>query len=198
MKLKKQRWLIITAFIFSWLFFEGPQIFQFPYGIQEARAHLSAKVGTFTANSGTGDQSVTGVGFQPKALLFWITDRTGAGSGAYARFGRGWTDGTNQGAAATAWDDSSGVSNSRDRVVTTKCITLIDHGGNLLAEAGIVSLNADGFTINWSTAGGSRLVTYLALGGDALTNAKAGGFIYPGDGNPYSETGVGIQPDAVL
>ncbi|MFQ6069308.1 MAG: hypothetical protein ACE5LC_02155 [Candidatus Aminicenantales bacterium] len=155
------------------------------------------KFGTFTANSGTGSQSVTGLGFQPKAVLFWITDLTSAGSGSYARFGRGWTDGTNQGAVATAWDDSSGVSNSRDRIVNTKCITLIDHSGAILAEAGIVSFDSDGFTINWSTAGGSRLVTYLALGGDALTNVKVGGFIYPTT-TSYSETGLGFQPEVVL
>ena len=72
-----------------------------------AAGGLSSKVGTFAANSGTGNQSVTGVGFMPKAVLFWITDQTSTGSSSNGRFGRGWTDGTNQGAAATGWDDGS-------------------------------------------------------------------------------------------
>jgi hypothetical protein len=169
---------------------------------------LLTKVDTFAANSGTGNQSVNDVGFQPKAVLFWITDRTSAGSSAYARFGRGWAaydgSGYTQGAAATAWDDEpaggAGTNSSRARVVDTACITLINQGGTTLAEANIVSFDsADGgkFTINWTTAGGSRLVTYLALGGGALTNVKAGGFNYPATVG-HSETSVGFQPDAVL
>ncbi|MFX1555401.1 MAG: hypothetical protein ACFFBV_15865, partial [Promethearchaeota archaeon] len=158
---------------------------------------LLTKVDTFAANSGTGNQSVSDVGFQPKAVFFWITDRTSAGSSGYARFGRGWTDGTNMGAVATAWDDSSGSSTTLVRVVDTKCITLINQSGTLLAEASIVSLDSNGFTINWSTAGGSRLVTYLALGGNGLTNVKVGSFSYPQQDN-YSVTDVGFQPDTVL
>ena len=46
---------------------------------------LSAKTGNFTAIAGTGDQSVTGVGFNPKAVLFMLSDRTSAGSGSPAR-----------------------------------------------------------------------------------------------------------------
>jgi hypothetical protein len=163
---------------------------------------LLTKVETVAANAGTGNQTINTVGFQPKAVLFWITDQTSAGSSAYARFGRGWAayDGSiyTQGAAATAWNDSAGSSSTRTRVVDTKCITLIDQSGTLLAEASIVSLDANGFTINWSTAGGSRLVTYLALGGSALTNVKAGSFSYSADWTNHAETGVGFQPNAVL
>ncbi|UCF60250.1 MAG: DUF2341 domain-containing protein, partial [Anaerolineaceae bacterium] len=163
---------------------------------------LDTKVGTFTALAGTGNQPVTGVGFEPKAVLFWITDRTSEGSGSYARFGRGWTDGSNEAAVATAWDDEpAGGSNSnesRDRIVNSASITLVDHNGNLLAEASTSSLDADGFTLNWTTSGGSRLVTYLALGGDALTNVKVGSFVWPFGSLNYSETGVGFQPDALM
>ncbi|HEY47536.1 MAG TPA: DUF2341 domain-containing protein, partial [Anaerolineae bacterium] len=163
---------------------------------------LNSKVGTFTALAGTGSQSVSGVGFEPKAVLFWITDRTSEGSGAYARFGRGWTDGSNQAAIATAWDDEpaggSDSNESRDRIVTSASITLVDHNGNLLAEASTSSFDADGFTLNWTTSGGSRLVTYLALGGDTLTNVKVGGFVWPFSSMNYSETGIGFQPDAVM
>lgn len=157
---------------------------------------LSAKVGTFTALSGIGNQRITGVGFQPKAVLFWITDRTSTGNSPDVRFGRGWTDGTNEFAEAVARQD--GTNNSRDRVVNDKVITLIDAGGSVLAEASIVSLDSDGFTINWTTAGAFRKVTYLALGGPSLTNVKAGGFLCPWTGESYSETGVGFEPDAVI
>ena len=167
----------------------------------DAWSGLSTKVETFTAIAGTGSQTISTTGFQPKAVLFWITDRTTVGNGAPARFGRGWTDGTNQGAAATAWEDlpAPSANNSRTRVVDTRCIFLLDENDTILAEASIVSLNLDGFTINWNTntAGGSRLVTYLALGGTDLTNVHAGSFNYPLTA-PHSETAPGFQPDMIL
>lgn len=167
------------------------------FRVQKAYAGgLHTKVGTFTAKSGTGEQSITGVGFQPKAVLFWITDRTSEGNSPNVRFGRGWTDGTNEFAEAVARQD--GTDNSQDRVVNDKVITLINAGGSVLAEASMVSLDTDGFTLNWTTAGGSRKVTYLALGGPSLTNVKAGGFLWPWNGGSYSETGVDFEPDAVI
>ena len=137
-----------------------------------AGTELLAKVETFTANAGTGNQIISTTGFLPKAVLFWITDQTASGSSANSRFGRGWTDGTNQAAAATAWPD--GTDNTWGSMVNDKSILLINGSGTILADASIVSLNVDGFTINWSTAGGSRLVTYLALGGPGLTDVKSG------------------------
>ena len=133
---------------------------------QDAWAQFSSKVETFTAIAGTGSQQITTTGFQPKAVLFWITDRTSVGNGTFARFGRGWTDGTLMGAAATAWDDgsASGSNNSRTRLVNTACITLINETGTVLAEATIASFNTDGFTINWGMAGGSRLVIWRWVG----------------------------------
>ena len=165
---------------------------------------LFAKIGTFTANSGTGSQAVSGVGFQPEAVLFWITNRTATGSGAPARFGRGWTDGTNQSAMAVALSDNLSVDYQISGIARSdSCIVLIDDNGDsatILARATITSLNSDGFTINWAVAGGSRIVAYLALGGPGLTNVNVGNVqraMADGSGN-FSITGVGFQPDVVL
>jgi len=129
-------------------------------------------------------------------VLFWITDRTSAGNSPDARFGRGWTDGTNQAAAATAWDDGTDV--GAGVLVTNRTITLINDAGTVLADASIVSLNSDGFTINWNTAGGSRLVTYLALGGSDLTNVHVGNKVLLGTNATESVSGLGFQPDGIL
>lgn len=159
-------------------------------------AGLQTQVETFAALSGTGNQTISTTGFQPKAVLFWITDRTSTGSGADAFYGRGWTDGTNQAAAATAWQDGS--DNTWGSMVTDRAIRLIDETGSVLADAGIVSLNSDGFTINWTTAGGSRLVTYLALGGAALTNVEVGSMAIDGSNTTESVSGMGFQPEGIL
>jgi hypothetical protein len=41
----------------------------------------SYKVGTFTRDTDTGSQVVTGVGFRPKALILWSNNRTVTGLG---------------------------------------------------------------------------------------------------------------------
>lgn len=156
-----------------------------------------SKAGTFTANSGTGEQVVTGVGFTPKIVMLWMTNRTGVGGGADAYQARGWSDGSNEGSAASAWKDGANPSVTQARVVETKVISLVDTDGTILAEADLTSLNPDGFTINWTTAGGSRLIGYLALGGTSITDVKVGGLIY-NQSDDIAVTGVGFQPDVVM
>ena len=176
-----------------------PQGSQWDIGADEqitAGTELLAKVETFTAIAGTGNQIISTTGFQPKAVLFWITDLTSVGNVANSRFGRGWTDGTNQGAAATAWADGSNT--TWGSMLTDSTILLIDEAGASLAKASIVSLNADGFTINWTIGGGSRLVTYLALGGPGLTDVEVGSKTLDALNATEPVTGLGFQPDGVL
>jgi hypothetical protein len=42
---------------------------------------LSAYVGNLSCPASTGNSSTTGVGFQPKIVLFWSNGLTAAGSG---------------------------------------------------------------------------------------------------------------------
>ncbi len=201
MKIRNRKKLFISIFIFSWFLSGWPQIYIFPPNIQKAQAAVSKfDMNTFIA--GSGIQQVNGVGFQPTAVMFWITELTAQGTSSHSRVGQGWAayDGSSygEGAVATAFQD--GGTDRRDRVVDTACITLIDHNENIRCEASIDSFHSDGFTIDWgSTNGGGRRVIYLALGGDALTNAKAGGFIYGSGwiGDTKTIT-VGFQPDVVF
>ena len=157
---------------------------------------LSTAVGIFTANSGTGTQAVTGVGFQPAAVLFWWSSHTSVGTTVNGRFGQGFTDGTNDGAACTAWEDSaSTTSNTRERITNAACITLVDETGTLLMEAAISSLDSDGFTLNWTTAGGSRKIAYLALGG---VSAYVGSQALTLSSGSQAVTGVGFALDALM
>jgi hypothetical protein len=200
-KLRGRKKLFISVLIFLWFLSGWPQFFIIPPKIQEAQAAYSKfDLNTFIAGSGT--QQVNGVGFQPTAVMFWITELTAQGTSSHSRVGQGWAayDGSSygEGAVATAFED--GGTDRRDRVVDTACITLIDHNENIRCEASIDSFHSDGFTIDWgSTDGGGRRVIYIALGGDALTNAKAGGFLYGSGwiGDTKTIT-VGFQPDVVF
>jgi len=133
---------------------------------------LKSKTGTFVARSGTGNQSINGLTFQPQVLMLWMVDQTSTGYSVDGYFSKGWTDGVNQAAAATAWKSVEPA--TRNKLITTACISLIDNVGSLIAEASIVSFNSDGFTINWTTSGNGRMVGYLVLGGTSITDIKIG------------------------
>lgn len=118
-------------------------------------ANLGFKVGNFTRDTSTasGTQAVTGVGFQPRAVIF-LANQSGT-----KEMSVGVDDGTTKGcvyqqttagnfgvnANAIVADESSGVNNY---------------------IGSISSLDSDGFTISWTKTGsptGTLSVYYLAL-----------------------------------
>src|SRR3990172_4848530 len=122
---------------------------------------LSALAGNFVANTGTGNQAITGVGFQPKALIFGFVAKTadgvGTGDGKYAVAGMAVS--STQRAAVCFADDAA-------RHTNVKCLVMVNGASTLLAEADLVTMDSDGFTINWSTApSGAWIIPYVAFGG---------------------------------
>ncbi|MEM9459598.1 MAG: hypothetical protein AAGF11_35805 [Myxococcota bacterium] len=124
---------------------------------------LRAYFGTFAASASEGIESVTGVGFEPRAVLLWVTEHQAGGWIQGARFGRGWSDGEHQGAVATAWGDGSNATQSLWS--QEHCVVLVDEQGAVLAAAAVASFDPDGFSLQWSTPGAGRRVAFLALGG---------------------------------
>ena len=128
------------------------------------------KAGTFSSPTSTGSQATTGVGFQPAALLTLGNGETAAGVNTTkfkAGFGAG-TSSTNR--VAVAGFTESG---NADGVVSGSQIVrhLSDATPTTLVAADLTSLDADGFTLNWSTVDASaRMHGYLAFG-----NAVGGG-----------------------
>jgi hypothetical protein len=162
---------------------------------------LLAKVGSFAANTSTGDQAVTGVGFTPKAIIFFGSAVTATGFSAGAQAFFGFTAGASESFCGTlASDDNANPSNSAKRAAA-KCIAMLTSGAtnSADAEADLKTFDADGFTITWTDApAAAYLVNYLALGGDTLTNAKAGEYAAPAGTGDASVTGVGFQPDCLI
>lgn len=120
-----------------------------------------------TCRSGTGTQPVTGLGFRPSLVLFTY----GVSSGVNVSSGRGaatsatsrWAQ-SESGANAATMTSTMLISRIQD---TTKCISLLAAGGvtTLLAAADLVSMDADGFTLNWTTASTTVTFSYVAFGG---------------------------------
>lgn len=165
---------------------------------------LSSKVGSITQPTSTGNQSITGLGFQPKTIIFfWGGEETADGSAANSRLGFGFAVSSTQ--RGFVWiGDQNGVAttNSSHNFNTTKCILFATENGTTpttKADADFVSMDADGFTINWTTADATqRIVNYIALGGASLTNAFAGSFQQNNTTTNQSVTGVGFQPDTMI
>jgi len=127
----------------------------------------SWKVGTYSTPTSTGAQATTGVGFTPGFVLMGNTDIDTINSIK--------TDATAGFVGVSAWDDTNQYSNSiasEDAVTTSNTQSLSDnqalnlttHDGTAENVATLTSLDADGWTLNFTTADASaRLNWYLAL-----------------------------------
>lgn len=161
---------------------------------------VSVKKGTFSAATSTGNQAVTGVGFQGKAVLLFGVQATATGFQA----GGGWFFGAATG-TANRWakagfsaNAAAGGDSWREND-TAACIhTITDATGAADGVADFVSFDSDGFTINWSNAPASAwIVHYLVIGGSDVS-AKALTFDQPAAVGAQALTGAGFKPKALL
>lgn len=161
---------------------------------------LSAFSGSFDLNTTTGNQSVTGVGFQPKAILFFVNSLNASGSAAGMTGGVGFAV-SSSARFSTATELTNGVSPASPNIRqdNTKCFIVTNNAGAAIIEVDFVSHNADGFTVNVATTdGAARKVLYLAIGGADLSNVALKEFTSKTSTGTQAITGVGFQPDSIL
>lgn len=162
---------------------------------------LSTKVGSFAANTSTGNQSVTGVGFLPKVIIFMVTNLTASGSlnDINRSFGFAISSSSRVAIGVVADDAHAPHTAHGRRQDNTKCITLIDPALTVIFAADLVSMDADGFTINITTTDASaRIISYIALGGADLTNVAIKEWTTKTSTGAQAITGVGFQPDSII
>lgn len=161
---------------------------------------LSVFAGTFNKIAGTGAQAVTGVGFTPKILLLWTSYKSTAStfSDDYS-FAWGMTTGASESySCSIASDGSVGVSN-RSKRAAAKALTVVQWGETLLAECGLTSFDADGFTLDWTTnGGGTQIIHFLALGGTDITGQKVFTWNSKASIGNHPVTGAGFSPTALI
>jgi len=135
-------------------------------------ADFKVKQGTFIKAITTGTQTVSGVGFQPKAVIFWWTRQTSYGELAAIRIGYGTA--TYYGGAyqnlgvAFASDDAGGTSDAGRRISETYSIIILNDGAPLLgSQASVTEFNSDGFVLNWPTSEASADIIHFIAWAEA-------------------------------
>lgn len=158
-----------------------------------------AKAGTFNVQTSTGVQSITGIGFLPKAYLL-ATNKSNTTLGTDSSASARWTMG--MASANDQWSIDTSASNGVPHSVvggaeTTHCLLRASSSSAYSIQAAHSSLDADGFSINVNPAAAAQVICgYVALGGNI--RVKAGTWQQPTATGPQSVTGVGFQPDTLL
>lgn len=161
------------------------------------------RVGTFSKINVTGSQAVTGLGFTPKAIIFWCNSSVQVATwGPHALKMVGFTTGPTNSFSTS--DNSSDATTATDsaRRFTNKCISATHFvAGTTVWEADLTSMDADGFTINWTTNSTTFVdipINYFAIGGSDIVGAKVVPWALPTAAGNISVAGVGFSPDLVF
>jgi hypothetical protein len=176
--------------------------------VQEAKAAPGVEIttGRFTLNAGVGTQSITGVGFQPKAYILFVTkasvDDTDSATGE-SILSIGMTDGTTQFCMMSGSEDNQATNDVGRRGMTDEVLCSFDAQANQTVdgEANHVSMDADGFTINIGddfTDPASPLVHYIAFGGDDLSVDAGTVDLADVVDTSVDVTAPGFEPDVVI
>lgn len=166
---------------------------------------LSAKVIEWHPSGTTGNQSVTGVGFKPQ-LVFHLEGRQvkAVVRGAQVSLGFSVMDSAGEQWAADSHSiDSSNPSVTERGFKTNRCIVVLTGIAGSApafdAEASYVSMDADGFTINWVNAlSAANFFGSLCLLG--IPGVKVGAFAKSTGSAPVQQaiTGLGFKPTWAL
>lgn len=135
----------------------------------------------------------SGLTFRPKVILFQTAPATGI-------FSFGIMAGNTIGAdCANTLQDAVNTANTFRGGDDTRVIHGINTSAAIRFSAAPISLDANGFTLNWTVVHtATQLIRFTCLGGDAITNATVGTFSVNNATGIESEVGLAFSPDCVL
>lgn len=171
----------------------------FEIGYMAFKGFDASFIGSLTEPAATGNQSITGVGFQPDIVLFLsVSDPTAATAiAADARWMIGAMTPDTEYVSSVADERGKGFTDTERYSLAGECIALEDDDGTLgvTGRASFVSMDADGFTINWAESNASRIVHFIAIkGGDWAL----GDFSLDNSTGQTAVSGVGFEPEGLF
>lgn len=130
-------------------------------------ADVKSKVGIFSSPTSTGSQTITGIGFQPKAVIPFGAGMTGDGATTTIIKSFGAITGNANASVSVRSQNAVTTSATARHHNATNAISYID--GTLAATnilASRQSLDANGFTLNYSAVDAvARISNHICLGG---------------------------------
>lgn len=152
----------------------------------------------FLEPAATGNQSTSGAGFEPEAILLFGNGYTGAlntiQSGAMNLCFGAAVSPTERGLVAMQVNYAAGASVARRYAYDAECWAR--EGATPLARADFVSFDVDGFTLNWlERTETTRNIFALCLRGGAY---HVDTFLTATDSLPFARTGYGFRPAGAL
>lgn len=164
---------------------------------------VSAKVGSFMITGTLSTQQSINVGFQPKAILFWVNGRTNTtDASGRANHQRGFgaaTSPTDRRFIASLAQDTPTAMVTNETQGSAACLGITTTADAIDGLLDIQSIDANGFTVIVDDAfTANYIVQYLALGGDEITNATTGQFTAPLAAGQQDVTSLSFQPDCVI
>jgi hypothetical protein len=153
-----------------------------------------------TSTAGGGTYVVSGLSFQPKAIMFWWVGLNSGGADAVSdtpdqRRGVGFAVSTSARRAIASYDDNAAATSDCATVAADDCIACtLDNAGARDAELDITTFAADGFTltVDDQLAVNNITVFWVAWGGADITVAAVGDFAEPAAAGDVNETVTGF------
>lgn len=151
------------------------------------------KQGTFQTPASNGTLAITGVGFEPKLVIFHLNHA--GDTGLDARVMLGAATSTGQWVEAGYSGDGDTPSDDRRYVRLTECIGTLQ-SSSITSRASLTSMDSDGFTLNFVSAGSVENITYQAFGGADL-DVAVGNVTMPNTTSNFSVSGLSFEPKAI-
>tara|TARA_Y100000310_G_scaffold333763_1_gene411974 strand:+ start:2968 stop:4644 length:1677 start_codon:yes stop_codon:yes gene_type:complete len=154
-------------------------------------------VGLLDSPTSDGLQSVSGLGFKPKAVILGSCGLTTSSVGDNLTFGYGMgTEDDNFSISVHSTNGGANSDTARRHAASALCV-INNAVANVLIEANLDSMDPDGFTLDWTTSNAtSREVGYMALGGDIEVSLDQ--IVEPTTAKKVSYTGPGFEPDFLI
>lgn len=163
-------------------------------GLQTLVSSGTAKV------TSTGTANYTGVGFTPKAIIFFVSAVTDDSVNTHDEYGIGLTDGSSKNFYMGFYCEDRFRLESTSRTDSSGCIfidELSTGAAGILnrAVAALHSFTADGFILDWTTVESRPFkFSYMAIGGDSVS-VDVDYFVESTSSGNYSVTKPGFNPD---
>lgn len=158
---------------------------------------------TWTTGAAGTTFTVSGLSFQPKAIIAWIMGTARTTDGAETNY---WdvsigfaTSTSDRRCIISEADNGAGSAACATGYLTTCLLALSDSGASDQGRLDVSSIASDGFVLVVDAqAVAAMRVLWVALGGSDITNVATGEISEPAATGTQDYTSAGFQPDVVL